>query len=164
MGVADLPPAVCILGCGRWSMGDDQAGLRAAELLAARGLPGCLVRVSESPGTDLPDGSFATFDMLILIDAAPASPTHPAGTVHVFEYPRDAERLPARRGTDSHSFGVAAGLRLAQALGVLPGRVRIYVLFGEAFERSLEMSREVELGIKKLAEQVAKDAVSFRRG
>ncbi|MCO6435884.1 MAG: hydrogenase maturation protease [Phycisphaerae bacterium] len=152
-----MPPAVCILGCGRWSMGDDQAGLRVAELIADHALPQADVRLSESPGTDLADGSFASADLLVLIDAAPADNAHPSGSFLRLMYPRDAQRLRRKTSGDSHSIGIAQGLELAQTLQALPKRIWIYVVFGEQFDRSLDMSTSVSRAITPLAERISRD-------
>lgn len=138
-------------------MGDDQAGLRVAERLASLGLPRTSVRLSESPGVDLADGSLSPKELLVIIDAAPADNAHPAGTFLRLEHPRDGDRLKLRAGGDTHSIGVAAGLQLATTLGALPERVWIYVLFGTAFERSLDMTAAVEGGVTELAERIAAD-------
>jgi len=147
-------PPVRIVGCGRWSMGDDQAGLAVADRLRHRAIPNVAVVGSEAPGTELPAGLGEAVELLVLIDAAVADERHPPGTS---ERIRDRGQLKlAATGPhrNTHSLNVDTGLRLAAALGTLPKDTWIYAIFGSNFDRCLELSPEVEAGIEPLTRRI----------
>ena len=152
---------VRIVGCGRWSMGDDQAGLVAAERLRRRGLPQTRVVLDESPGSGLADLNGDNAELLIVIDAARADGRHRAGSLTRIDYGASPPRLRAKAPCGTHTLGVEAGLELARTLGVLPGNVWIYVIFGREFDRGLEMGQAVRGGVARLVERIENDVRVF---
>lgn len=152
-----VPATVRIVGCGRWSMGDDQAGLVVASCLTELGLPDTLVVGDETPGCGLVPEQADGTELLVLVDAAPADDAHPAGSFARIDYRKYAELLAEGTKGCTHTLGVSAGLRLAGELGVLPGHVWIYVLFGTRFERHLELSAAVREGVEPVVERIELD-------
>ena len=152
---------VRIVGCGRWAMGDDQAGLTVADCLRRKNLPGTAVLIEEAPGAGLADESLGEVELLVIIDAARAGCRHPAGSFRRIDYPEGLRGISAASGVDTHSLGVAAGLELAAALGVLPAHVWIYLIFGASFDRALTPSSEVEAAIPRLVERVEQDITQW---
>ncbi|MCG3132861.1 MAG: Hydrogenase 2 maturation protease [Phycisphaerae bacterium] len=150
-----------VLGCGRWSMGDDQAGLRVAERLRGMLPPDVRVMADENPGVALLS-TVDPRDHLIIIDAAPADDAHPAGTYTVVTPNRLIET--AAEGGSTHQVGVRVGLTILAALGTLPRRVSIFALFGRSFRRSLQMSPEVAAAVEAVAERVVQEVSAPVRG
>ena len=149
--------AVRIVGCGRWSMGDDRAGLAAADLLQQRALPRTVVELDEAPGGNLATESLEGVELLIVVDAARADERHPAGTLLRFDY-RDGPPIsaPQRQG-NTHGLSVDTGLELADALGVLPPHVWIYAIFSDDFDRKMVMGEAIESGVVRLADRIERD-------
>ncbi|GIK17546.1 MAG: hypothetical protein BroJett003_25100 [Planctomycetota bacterium] len=143
-----------ILGGGRWSMGDDQAGLRVAERLRAMLPPDVRVVADENPGVALLSAA-DPLDHLVIIDAAPADDAHPAGTYTVVDRNRLIET--AAEGGSTHQVGVRVGLTILAALGTLPRRVSMFALFGRNFRRSLQMSPEVAAAVEAVAERIVQE-------
>ncbi len=99
--------------------GDDVAGLRVAEALAAGGLPEeVAVHRCEHPEIDLLPILEAS-DVLVLVDATRSG--RPPGTVHC----PSAADLPASRPLSTHGLGVAGILALAHARGRMPAEIAL---------------------------------------
>jgi hydrogenase maturation protease len=142
-------------------MGDDRAGLAAAELLRQRALPRTVVELDEAPGGNLATESPDGVELLIIIDAARADERHPTGTLERFDY-REGPPIaaPGRQG-NTHGLSVDTGLELGNALGVLPQHVWIYVLFGEDFGRKMGAGEAIDSGVIRLADRVERDVRDF---
>ena len=138
-------------------MGDDQAGLMAAELLEQRKLPGTVVTADEAPGLSFAADPAEGVELLIVIDAAQADENHPPGTHARIDYRQQSELLPYGPSSDTHSIGVQEALALADSLHALPPEVWIYVLFGQQFNRSMTMGDAVARGLSKLVDCVEQD-------
>lgn len=138
---------VRIVGCGRWSMGDDAAGLLTAEELQRRNIANVRVVFDEAPGANLAGESDDKAELLIIVDAAREDGTHTAGRWSKFivadealghgspvsvraskhRDERQAERVPMRgaasgdvewRGSEAVS---TIGRESVHALGVMAG-------------------------------------------
>jgi hydrogenase maturation protease len=153
--------SVRIVGCGRWSMGDDQAGLVTAERLAGLRLPQTTVALDESPGSGLAELMEGGEELLIVIDAARADARHPEGSFTRIDNGAFPRGLRRRGLCGTHTLSVDAGLELARALGVLPADVWIYVIFGRTFDRSLRMRDAVAAAVPRLVERVEDDVRVF---
>lgn len=148
---------VRIVGCGRWAMSDDQAGLIVAERLRRHPLPDTTIIQTESPLTEFVDEAGEPVELLIVIDAAQADEGHPPGTVSRLDYRERADVLIPKSRTNTHALSVDAGLELADALGLLPACVWLYVIFGEAFDRGANVSRPVAEALDRLERRIADD-------
>ncbi len=146
-----------IVGCGRWSMGDDQAGLALAQLLADREIEHCSITLDESPGSGLACECLDPIDLLIVIDAAHADAEHHTGSMLRLDYHRDRGLFGNTFESTTHDLGVPAGLELADALGVLPSQVWLYAIFGDNFLRSGNLGNAVMTALPTLAGQVESD-------
>jgi hydrogenase maturation protease len=148
--------SVRIVGCGRSAMTDDRAGLVAAQQLLKRNLPCVEVVATEAPTAELADERLAEVGLLVVVDAAEADDRHPVGSNARFDYQERPEGLRRRAQTDTHGISVDAGLALAASLGILPPAVWIYVLFGQCFDRGLEMGA-AGAGIGALVDRIERD-------
>ena len=112
-----------VLGLGNPVMGDDGIGCRAVELLASCDLPGD-VRIEEAgtPGWGLPNWLVGC-SRVILIDAVHMGET--PGTWRRFS-PEQVRLIASGQAVSLHEPGLACGLELAQALGMLPAEIVIY--------------------------------------
>lgn len=156
-----MEPPVRIVGCGRWSMGDDQVGLVVAERLREWGIPRAVVVLDEAPGSELASGLGEGVKLLVIVDAAGADEHHPAGSSERIDYRERPEILAARSRGDTHSFSVDAGLELAETLGLLPDDVWIYAIFGTIFDRRLGMCPATEAGIAPLVQRIHRDVTRW---
>lgn len=122
---------VCIVGCGRWLRGDDQAGLQVVKsLLHDPELSSTTLRLTESPGADLPNWLDGV-RLLVLVDAARCTSVCPPGAVQKINYRRQKRRIRERVIRDSHSMSVDFALSLAEQLGTLPPDVWVYAIAAE---------------------------------
>ena len=86
--------------------------------------------------------------MLVVDAAAGAEP----GRLHRLD--ASAQPLPQRLfGSSTHGFGVAEGIELARALGVLPPVCVVYAVEGGRFETGAPMSEAVVRALPVLAER-----------
>ncbi|MBU0717362.1 MAG: hydrogenase maturation protease [Planctomycetes bacterium] len=159
-----MPGSVRIVGCGRSSLGDDRAGLVVAERLLGLGMPDTVVTGDEVPGAAFMMEQDKDVGLLIVVDAAPADDSRPAGSFARIDYRQHPDMLGARSQGSTHTLDVEVGLRLADSLGALPGQVWIYVIFGTQFDRGLELTPAVENGIAPFVERIAADVRSWRKG
>lgn len=147
---------VRIVGCGRWSMSDDRAGLLVAERLQGAALPDTVVRCTEDPLLELANDELLGVQLLVVVDAAPAAADHPPGTFASFRLDAFTLRSTAS-GMDTHSLDVGASLLLAGSLGLLPDDVRLYVVFGAGFDRGWEASPPVSAAVPYMARRIEQD-------
>ncbi len=152
---------VLIVGCGRWSMGDDQAGLLVAQRLQRRPPGDVEVIASECADAMLAHPGLSDCRLLVVVDAAPADADHPAGTFAQLDYATDGRRLSGGSQGNSHTLGIDAALQLGRTLGLLPPRVWVYVLFGAQFERTFSVSPRVRAGVRKLARHIVRNLGAF---
>lgn len=147
---------VMIVGCGRWLRRDDQAGLIAAERLAADPPSGATVVITEAPGGDIVT-SLGNVGLLVILDAASASEAMPSGTWRRLEHHHWPDLLRSRAAGDSHSLGVDVALRLAERLGVLPPEVWIYAIAVEDVGFGEHVSPGVQVAIDAVARAARHD-------
>ncbi len=157
MAMIPVTAAVRIVGCGRWSMGDDQAGLVVADRLLEKDLPRTVVVRDEAPGSELATGLSPDIGLLIIVDAAPADEKHPPGSSAHFDYRKQPDLLLPKACGSTHALSVDMGLELAETLGLLPKDVWIYAIFGKRFERGLGLSPATEAGIAPLVARIERD-------
>jgi hydrogenase maturation protease len=112
-----------VLGIGNPVMGDDGIGCRAIELLARCELP-ANVQVEEGgvPGWGLPNW-LEGWSRVILIDAVHMG--EKPGTWRRFN-PEQVRLIVTGQAVSLHEPGLASGLELTQALGLLPEDIVIY--------------------------------------
>ena len=108
---------IVIIGFGNLLMGDDGAGIQAAQALMTASLPG---------NVEVIDGGVASFEILdevrsvdhiILIDALAAG-GQPGEIYHLLSEKLD--NLKTIQGLSLHEFTLIDSLRLAKALGPMP--------------------------------------------
>ena len=127
--------------------------------------PGVEVRTSEAPGADLA-AELEGVRLLVVVDAALAGDDFPPGTWRRIDYGRDDARLIARHlarpAVSGHTLGVAEGLELARALGVLPPTVWIYVIAGGDFGYGAALTAPVEAAVSTVADQIRADVAAWQ--
>jgi len=141
------PSDILILGIGNPLMGDDGAGIRAAEMLDSGPLPAHVhVKTAGLPGWGLVNW-FANYPNVILIDAVDME--EPPGTWHCFR-PEDV-RFVIENGTLSlHHPGLAAGLALAEALEMLPETLTLYGIQPANLTPGAELSPKVKDSLQQV--------------
>jgi hydrogenase maturation protease len=145
-----------ILGLGNGMCGDDGVGPVLAAKLARTFKDAVQVEYHAGPLWDLategPRGG-----LVIIIDAAQASPAFPVGAWRRIVYPREAARLAESGLRDTHTLSVEALLRLGRALGRRRPRVWIYALAGERFGVGDAPSLPVLRAVPVLARRIEAD-------
>ncbi len=147
---------ILIVGVGREAFGDDAAGLVAARRLEGVFDERVSVVADGNGGWSLLD-SMEGYDLVVVIDAAESSDALPAGTWARLRYPAQAEALGKLRVRDSHTLGLEAVLRLAEAIGTDPAEFWVYALAGERFGPETPMSPAVESAVGRLTSRIAAD-------
>lgn len=155
------PPRLVILGCGRWSMTDDQAGLLAAQRVARHAPAGVRVLVEEDPCCALGSALTVPTDALWVVDSALADEAHPAGTWKVVELHDVADSLKTR-GATTHGLNLPLALDLAAALGTLPRHVRLYLVFVKSIGRGLEVTPGVAQAVERVVQRILGDLGSWK--
>lgn len=120
-----FPPDVLVLGLGS-PHGDDQLGWVVVERLRPA-LPTGATAHPVNGGLHLL-ASLDGQDLAIVVDAA--APAGQPGRVSQFDWP--CPDLAGCRPLSTHGPGLVEALRLAEVLGRLPRRVRIYAVEAEA--------------------------------
>lgn len=142
---------VRIIGIGSPS-GDDQAGWRVVDALAARrpgGAHEILLEKLDRPGAALIE-RFADADCVILVDAVCSGGA--AGHIH---HLRESEWAHGRGGLSSHGFGVFETLALARALQALPPRLEVYGIEIASAEPDAAPGEAVCAAVRQLADELA---------
>lgn len=153
---------VCIVGCGRWLRGDDQAGLLVAQALAGAELPLVRVILTESPCGDLPAESDGV-RLLIVVDAAKPAPGVSPGTWTRIDYRRRPERIePRQPAGDAHQLSVDAALGLAEQLGTLPPAVWVYAVALGHCDYGTELTPAVQGAVQELTQRIPADIAAWR--
>jgi hydrogenase maturation protease len=143
-----------VIGVGNPGSGDDAAGREVARRLSERAPHGFDVRESDGEATSLM-AAWEDADEVIVIDACRGA--GPPGHVHVLD-PADVERLASLRTASTHSFGVAAAIGLARALGRLPSRLTVYAVEGRSFREATPLSPEVDRAVDALVVRLERDS------
>lgn len=141
-----MAPTILVIGVGNPDRGDDAAGLAVARALAAHALPDVAIKESLGDGAALLS-DWQGFAVVYLVDAMP--PSGHAGRILRFD--ATAQPLPAEVFTGStHTFGVAQGVELARALGLLPPSLVVYGVAGRDFAIGAPLSAEVTDTIRQV--------------
>ena len=142
-----------VIGIGNPDRGDDGAGRAVARRLRDLGLPGLEVLESDGEGTSLVCAWEGAHDV-VLVDACRGAGT--PGSVHRIEA-GEAERLDALNHASTHSFGVAAAVGLARALGRMPSRLVVYAIEGIHFGHGEGLSAHVDHALDEVVALVVRD-------
>jgi hydrogenase maturation protease len=150
---------VLILGVGNVLCGDDGLGLRVAEMLAHRSLPpGVRVEAAGLPGWGL--GAWLEgWAKVILVDAARLGLK--PGEWKRFG-PDEVRLLAAERTISLHQAGLADGLRLAQALDLLPREIVFYGVEPACCEPGEALSSSVRRAVSEVVEAIRTE--TWKRG
>ncbi len=138
-----------IIGIGS-PFGNDRAGWQVVQLLSGLPLPPyvkllCLDR----PGPEL-IAQMQGQDRITLIDAI-LSQEHPPGSCLEL----NLDQLAHANSNSSHGFGLAQTLALAQALGQLPARLRLFGITTSDISEREGTTEDVTTAAKALAQRLA---------
>jgi hydrogenase maturation protease len=143
-----------VIGVGNVLRGDDAAGVLVARRLRGR------ARIIEQGGeagalVEAMRGARAAY----IVDAARGDRP---GRVHRL----DATAQPLPQGMfacSTHGFGVAEGVELARALGVLPPVCVVYALEGACFENGAQMSAALAAALPVAAARIDEELEATAR-
>lgn len=142
--------------------GDDQLGWVVVDRLRS-------LRDDAVPAIKVRDGAemlakLEAISSLLVVDAS--APMGCPGVIRTFEWP--SECLNGFAPTSSHGVGLVEALRLAEALGRMPRRVRIYAIEAESTAPGAAVSRAVSNAIDALVVELLREldecAHDARRG
>lgn len=122
----NMHPRVLVSGIGNIFLGDDGFGVEVAQRLAKKSLPEN-VRVVDFGirGFDLAMAMLESFDLVILVDAAPRG--GPPGTVYMIEpdLTETVDTAVPQPMLDPHSLDPVKVLQFVNSMGGCPGRVLV---------------------------------------
>jgi hydrogenase maturation protease len=136
-----------VICCGNRERGDDGAAVLVAERLRDLGIE---AQIHSGEALALMD-AWDKADEVIVVDAMVTGAA--AGTTQVWEAPLPAAFVDAPAST--HGLGVGEAIKLAQVIGRLPERLRVYGIEGKHFGSGDEISSEVKQAAERVAEQIA---------
>ena len=139
-----------VICCGNRDRGDDGAALRVAERLRELNIA---AQVHSGEALGLME-AWSGAEEVILVDAMSTGAV--AGTTQVWDAPLPAAFADVT--TSTHGLGVGEAIQLAQVLGRLPRRLRVYGIEGKQFGPGDGISPEVEHAIGRVVEQIAAEA------
>jgi hydrogenase maturation protease len=153
MGQPECPPRVLVAGVGNVLRGDDGFGVEVLRRLQRDFAGAGGVRFYEGgiAGVGLVQQLLDGYDALVIVDALDrgAAP----GTVFVLEPDPPAPGAP-REAVDLHQADPEGVLRMAAALGVLPGRVWVVGCQAGCDELGAGLSEPVRAGVGVAARKV----------
>ncbi len=140
--------SVLVIGIGNEFRCDDGAGLRVVRELAARNLPGVVVR--EGRGLV---GDWQGFARVYLVDAVSSGAL--PGTVHRLDGRCDRIE-PEMFRTSTHALGVAEAVELARQIGELPEMLVIYGIEGCDFSVGDTLTARVAQAVTEVVSELAR--------
>jgi hydrogenase maturation protease len=133
-----------IIGIGNRDRGDDGAGVAAVE-----DVTGCTTHIVDAGALDM-FNLWSETDDVVVVDAM-RSGAQP-GTVRSFDV-RETP-LPDETFASTHSFGPAAGIELARALGRMPASIEVIGIEAGDFTVGAELSRPVVQAVHDVARRL----------
>ena len=135
------------IGVGNELRGDDGAGLRVADLLAARGFDAIRCEGEPIALLDLWEGADAVF----VVDAVAG-----AHAGRIWRWQPGAAEMPLelRRHASTHLLGLGDVLQLAERLGRAPRELTVIGIEGDSFELGSAPSPAVEAAVFSVAAAV----------
>jgi hydrogenase maturation protease len=145
---------ILIIGVGNPDRGDDAAGLAVAQALskalAHRALHHVAIRESSGDGAALLS-AWQGFAVVIVVDAT--APNENAGCIRRLD--AVAQPLPTVFfAASTHAFGVAQGVEMARALGLLPPTLIVYGIEGRQFTLGTPMSAAVRDAVSQVTSTI----------
>jgi hydrogenase maturation protease len=134
-----------IIGIGNRDRGDDGAGVAVAE-----DVTGCTTHIVDAGALDM-FNFWSEADDVVIVDAM-RSGARP-GTVRSFDV-RETP-LPDETFASTHSFGPAAGIELARALGRMPARIEVIGIEAGDFTVGADLSPPVVQAVHDVTRRLA---------
>jgi hydrogenase maturation protease len=146
---------VRVIGVGQACRGDDEVGLLVAARLRALPPEGFDITTESGDAAALL-GQFEALSAAIIIDSARSAA--PAGTLLTL----DAEvPLPRHAASSSHGNALAGALALGRALGLLPPRLKLLLVAGEAYALGAAMTPAVRDAVPAVAARARAAALAM---
>jgi hydrogenase maturation protease len=140
-----------IICCGNRDRGDDAAGVLVAERLRDMGIS---IEVYEGDPLAMID-SWDPADDVIVVDATVTGSV--VGTVQLWDAPIKENLVSGSSST--HGLGVVEAIHLAEILGRLPRRLRVYGIEGKQFQAEASVSHEVQQAVETVARRIAGEVI-----
>jgi len=134
--------SLLVIGVGNEHRRDDGAGVQTARKLAAKRLPGVVVRAGDLLGED-----WRGFSRVCLVDAVVSGA--PPGTIHRLDGHRDRLVPESFRGS-THALGIVEAIELYRRVAALPPVLTIYGIEGLAFGEGDTLSAEVARAVDEV--------------
>ncbi len=134
-----------IIGIGNRDRGDDACGIAVAERVT-----GTTSHVVSAGAMDLYE-FWTAHDSVVIVDAMRSDA--PIGTVRRFDV--STSPLPNEAFASTHSFGPAAAVEIARALGRLPANIEVIGIEAGNLAVGSVMSVPVEAAVAKLAMELS---------
>jgi hydrogenase maturation protease len=148
--------SIRLIGVGNIYRGDDAVGIRVAQQLAQRDLPGVEFLERSGEGTALME-AIKGCDAVYLVDAL-QSGANPGEILRIAAHDKP---LPSYfSATSTHAFGVAEAVEMARLMGELPAKLIIFGIEGQQYETGQPLSPEVEAAIPTLVEKLCQELQS----
>jgi len=134
-----------VIGIGNRDRGDDGAGVAVAEKLK-----GCTTHVVDAAALDMFE-LWNQDDDVVVIDAMRSGVA--PGTVRSFDVRENP--LPGETFASTHSFGPAAGIELARALGRMPASLEVIGIEAGDFTAGSSLSTPVMRAVEDVTRRLA---------
>ena len=134
-----------VIGVGNRDRGDDGAGVAVAELIT-----GVTTHTVRAGAMDLYE-LWTDSDTVVVVDAMRSGA--PPGTIRSFDV--STTPLPGETFSSTHSFGPAAGIEIARALGRLPAAIEVIGIEAGDLAIGGELSAEVASAVQSLSEELS---------
>jgi hydrogenase maturation protease len=142
---------ILLIGVGSLYRGDDGVGPAIVRDVSSRGISGVRTIDQVGDGTDIIlewDGAKVVY----VIDSM-RSGADP-GTIRQFDALEEGIEEEAYAGYSTHIFSIADTVRLARALGRLPGRLIIWGIEGKTFAAGADMTPAVQMAAQTVADMI----------
>lgn len=153
------PPLV--IGIGNPQRGDDGLGIAVTDTLRTRlGDRAPRLRCLPGDATGLLT-AWEGEDCVLVVDAL-AAPAIASDDGPVWRIDAQAEALPAlHERASSHGLGLAEAVELARSLDRLPGRLVVFAVRGERFERQETLSPAAQTAVIPTVEAIERELATL---
>jgi hydrogenase maturation protease len=141
-----------LLGIGHRFRSDDGLGPYVVRQINERKFDGIVARELNGDFTNIIE-LLKNYQELIVVDASIAG--QPLGSYQVIDYIKDGLSVDWAQSS-THGLGIAEGLQLAAALGVLPEKVTVYAVEAGNFDPGNQLSPEVLEAANKIILEIEK--------
>jgi len=137
-------------------MGDEGFGVKVIQYLKEKGVPGYVSLIDAGTWFFNIAASLADFDKVIIVDIAKGGKD--PGTIYRF-FEKDI-RSNSQDSVSLHDFGVIESINLEKLVRKMPEDIVFYGVEPEKIELSMELSKELEPMVIKVAEKILEEVKS----